>query len=148
MLTSALNVKVIGIQTNVGESSLRARRSDGNSNKGRARQLCFLGGRAPECGEIIGVLKKLKHGMSAALAGSQNADEEDCKTDHAPRVAAMENEEVATLTATIETNLRQGDLVTGVDSLSEIHTSVASSEIWFREDLGSARGWRSAASAG
>ena len=58
----------------------------------------------------------VKDGMSAALAGSQKADEEDCKTDHAPRVAATENEEVATLTATIETNLRQGDLVTGVDS--------------------------------
>ena len=45
---------------------------------------------------------------------SQKAVEEDRKTDLAPLVAAMENEEVATLTAAIETNLRQGDLETWV----------------------------------
>ena len=35
--------------------------------------------------------------------------------------AATENEEVATLTAAIETNLRQGDLESEVNSISEIH---------------------------
>ena len=48
--------------------------------------------------------------MPADLADSLKAD--------APLVAATENEEVATLTATIETNLWQGDLETGVGSLS------------------------------
>ena len=55
--------------------------------------------------------------MPVDLADSQKADEEDRKTDHAPLVAATENEEVATLTATIETNFRQGDLETGVDGM-------------------------------
>ena len=44
------------------------------------------------------------------------ADEEDRKTDHAPLVTAKENE-VVTMTATIETNLRQGDLETGADGM-------------------------------
>ena len=57
------------------------------------------------------------------LADSLKADEEDRKTDHAPLVAAKENEEVATLTATIETNLQLGDLETGVDSLSDDQAS-------------------------
>ena len=48
-----------------------------------ARQLCHLSGYAPESGEIIGILK-LKDGVST-----------DRKTDHAPLVAAKENEEVA-----------------------------------------------------
>ena len=52
------------------------------------------------------------------VADSQKADEKDRKTDHAPLVAATENDEVATLTATIGTNLRRGDLETGVGSLS------------------------------
>ena len=36
---------------------------------------------------------------------------------------------------TIETNLWQGDLGDGVDSDSEIQTSVAPAEIWLRDDL-------------
>ena len=47
--------------------------------------------------------------MPADLADSQKADEEDRKSDHAPLVAVTKNE-VTTVTATIETNLRQGDL--------------------------------------
>ena len=100
----------------------------------KARQLCHLGGHAPESGEIMGILQKLKDDMSAGLADYQKADEEGRKSDHATLVAAKENE-VAKLTATIETNLMQGDLETGVASLSEIQTSVAPSEIWLREDL-------------
>ena len=62
----------------------------------------------PTCGgEIIGILKKLK---DTWLADSQKA-------------------------VTIETNLRQGDLGLGVDTLSEFEKSVAPSEIWLREDL-------------
>ena len=52
-------------------------------------------------GEIIGVLKKLK---DTELADSQKA-------------------------VTIETSLQQGDLGVGVDSPSEIHTSLTPSEI-------------------
>ena len=70
--------------------------------------------------------------MPAGLADTLKADEEDRKTDPA---AATENEEVATLTATVETNLQQGDLETRVASLSEIQTSVSSFETWLREDL-------------
>ena len=55
--------------------------------------------------------------MSDDLADSLKADAEDRKIDHAPLVAATEDEEVATLTATIETNLRQGDLETEVDGM-------------------------------
>ena len=55
--------------------------------------------------------------MPADLAESLKADEEDRKTDHAPLVAATENQEVATLTATIQTNLRQGNLAVEVDSM-------------------------------
>ena len=55
--------------------------------------------------------------MSADLADSLEADEEDRKSDHTTLVQVKENE-VATLTATIETNLWQGDLETGVGSLS------------------------------
>ena len=82
----------------------------------RARQLCYLGGHVPQSGEVIGILK-LKEDMPTDLAESLKADEEVRKTDHAPLVAVTENEEVATLTATIETNLRQ-DLETGVGSLT------------------------------
>ena len=77
----------------------------------RARQLCCLGGHAPQSGEICGLLKKLKDGMPADLA------EEDCKTDHAPLVALTKNVEVATLTADDQTNLLQGDLETWVDGM-------------------------------
>ena len=45
--------------------------------------------------------------MPTDLADSLKADEEDRKTDHAPLVQVKANE-VATVTATIETNLRQG----------------------------------------
>ena len=57
-------------------------------------------------GEIIGILK-LKDDMSAALANSLRADE-DRKSDHTTLVQVKENEEVATLTATIETNTLAG----------------------------------------
>ena len=75
----------------------------------RARQLCYLGGHAPQSGVIVGILQKLKDDMPADLADSQ-ADEEHRKTDREPFFTAKENEEVATVTATIETNLRQGHL--------------------------------------
>ena len=74
----------------------------------RARQLCCLGGHAPQSGEIIG-RQKLKDGMPANLADSLKGDEEDRKTDHAALVQVMENE-VVMLTATVETNLGQSDL--------------------------------------
>ena len=96
----ALTVKVVEILTS----------ADPAVSWLRARQPSCLGGRAPQSGEIIGILQKLKDVMAADLADSLKADEEDRKSDHAPLVAATENEEVATLTATIETNLRQGDL--------------------------------------
>ena len=82
----------------------------------RARQLCHLGGHAPQSGEIIGIWK-LKGGMPGDLADSQKPDEEDRKSAHAPLVAGKENEEVATVTATIETNIRQGDFGVEVDSV-------------------------------
>ena len=62
--------------------------------------------------------------MPAALANSLKADVEDRRSDHVPLVAATENEEVATLTATIETNLRQGR-----------QACVAPSELWLRDNL-------------
>ena len=34
----------------------------------RARQLHYLGGHAPQTGEIVGILKKLKDGMPTDLA--------------------------------------------------------------------------------
>ena len=55
--------------------------------------------------------------MPAALANSLTAVE-DRKGDHTTLVQVKENEVVATLTATIGTNIRQGDLETGVGSLS------------------------------
>ena len=73
----------------------------------RARQLCYLDGHVPQSGEIVGILRKLKDDMPTDLADSLKADEEDRKTDHAPLVQVKANE-VATVTATIETNLRQG----------------------------------------
>ena len=60
---------------------------------------------------------KLKDDMRAALANSLKAVE-DRKSDHTTLVQVKENEEVATLTATIETNLRQGDIATEVSSFS------------------------------
>ena len=79
----------------------------------RARQLCYLGP---------------KDGMPADLANSLKADEEDRKTDHAPLVVT-ENEEVATLTATIETNLQQGDLETRLCSFSGDQASSSRSSL-------------------
>ena len=66
--------------------------------------------------EIIGILKS-KDDMPVDLDDSLKADEEDRKSNHATLVAVTENDEVATLTATIETNLQQGDFETGVGSL-------------------------------
>ena len=62
-------------------------------------------------GETIGILQ-LKGGMPADFANSLKADETDHRSDHSPLVSVTENEEVATLTATIETNLQQGDIAT------------------------------------
>ena len=78
----------------------------------RARQLCYLGGHAPESGEIIGICRSLKDDMSADLADSLKAGEEDRKSDHATLVAAKENE-VATLTATRRTSGRVRSLRDG-----------------------------------
>ena len=91
----------------------------------RARQLCHLCGHAPQSGEIIGVLK-LKDDMPADLADTLNADDEDHKTDRAPLVAVTENEEVSTLTATIETNLRQGGAVVKEEVATESCSAEAS----------------------
>ena len=77
----ALNVKEMEVQTSADPAVLWL----------RARQLCYLGGHAPESGEIIGVLQKLKDDMSTDLADSLKADEEDRKSDHATLVAAKEN---------------------------------------------------------
>ena len=64
-------------------------------------------GYAPQSGEIIGILKQL---MAA------QKEDEDRKANHTGLVAAKE--EIATLTATIETKLaRQGDLAVEVGSL-------------------------------
>ena len=57
---SALNVKVKEIQTTDVSTVLWL----------KARQLCHLGGHAPESGEIIGILQKLKDSMPADLADS------------------------------------------------------------------------------
>ena len=54
-------------------------------------------------------LLKLNDDMPTDLANSLKANED------APLVSVTENEEVATLTATIETNLRQGDIATEVE---------------------------------
>ena len=64
-------------------------------------------------GEIMGLLK-LKADTPADLTNSLKADDEDRTTDHAKHVQVKKTEEVATLTATIETNLRQGDIATEV----------------------------------
>ena len=52
------------------------------------------------------------------ISESLKTDEEDRKTDHAPLVAVTENEKVSTLMATIETNLRQGDIGVEVDGVT------------------------------
>ena len=85
-----------------------------------------MGGHAPESGEIIGIVQKLKDDMSADPADSQKADEKDRWSDHVTLVQAKDNE-IATLTATI-----QGDLGVEVDSmkgdLAETENSFAGDE--------------------
>ena len=61
--------------------------------------------------------RQLKDDMPADLANSLKADE-GRKSDHTTLVHVKEIDEVATLTATIETNFQQGDLKTSVCSLS------------------------------
>ena len=65
-------------------------------------------GYAPQSGDIVGLLKQL---MAA------QKEEEDRKANQAGLIAAKE-EEITTLTATIETKLtQQGDLAAEVESL-------------------------------
>ena len=109
----ALNVKVNEIQTSADPAVFWL----------KARHLCFLDGRSPQSGEIMGLLKLEDH-VPAALANSLKEDEEDRRSDHAPLVAVTEIEVVAMLTATIETNLGQGRQI-----------CVAPSELWLRDDL-------------
>ena len=59
--------------------------------------------------------------MTCPLADTLNADEEDRKSDRAPLVAVTENE-VATVTATIETNVRQGGAVVKEEVATETET--------------------------
>ena len=70
-------------------------------------------------GEIMDLLK-LKDDVPADLANSLKADE-DRKSDHTTLVQVKENEGVATLTATIETNFR-GDGAPGASSETEDHS--------------------------
>ena len=70
-------------------------------------------GYAPQSGEIIGILKQLKDEMSEDLAAAHKEEE----ANYAGLIAAKE--EIATLTATIETKLtRQGNLAVEVGSLN------------------------------
>ena len=115
--TSALNVKVVRKQARVNgrrnldstsvdvavwlESTMN-RVSDGD----RSTSLSFLSCSALQ--RIIGIPKQLK---------AVQKEEEDRKANHAEIVAAKK-EDIATLTATIETKLaRQGDLAVEVESL-------------------------------
>ena len=77
-------------------------------------------------GQIIGILMKSKDDMTADLD-----DEEDRKSDHATLVAAYENE-VATLTAAIETNSGK---VTWCRGELPFRDSNTCRSIWVREDL-------------
>ena len=61
-------------------------------------------------------LPKSQDDIPADPADSLKEDEKDRKTNHAPLVAVTENE-VVTLTATIETNFRQGDIGVEVDGM-------------------------------
>ena len=54
----ALSVQVMEIQTSADPAVLWL----------RARQLCHLGSHAPQSGEIVGILQKLKDDMPADLA--------------------------------------------------------------------------------
>ena len=110
------------LQSHVG-SAIRtvAMSSEKVSDSDRSTFLSFLSGGdrqgyAPQSGEIIGILMQLKDDLSEDLAASQK-EEEDRKANHAGLIAAKE-EEIATLTATIETKLaRQGNLAVEVESL-------------------------------
>ena len=66
---------------------------------------------------------------------SPTADEEDRRSDHVPLAVVTENE-VATVTATMETNLRQGDLETEVDGMEG---DVTETETEINEALSSGR---------
>ena len=122
---SALEKGVSGssfLQSRVGSAIRKvAMSSQKVSDSDRSTLLSFLSvgdrqGYAPKSGEIIGILKQLKDEMSEDLAGAQNV-EEDRKANHAGLIAAKE-EEIATLTSTIETKLtRQGNLAVEVQSL-------------------------------
>ena len=59
--------------------------------------------------------------MPVDFSDSLKADEEDRKTDHAPLVQVKANE-VATVTATIETNLQQGGAVVKEEVATETET--------------------------
>ena len=94
--------------------------SDGRTNK--CRSSCLVAQSAPA---LLPRLSCTSEGrdpwlqtddMPADLADSLKANEEDRKTDYAPLVQVKENE-VVMLTATIETNLRQGDLGVEVDGM-------------------------------
>ena len=87
----------------------------------RARHLCYLDGHAPQSGEIVGLVE-LNDDMPTDLADSPKVDEEDRKTDHAPLVQVKANW-AATVTATIETNLRQGGAV-----VKEVATETGTAE--------------------
>ena len=66
-------------------------------------------------------LLKLEDYVPAALANFPKADEEDGKSDRAPLVQVKANW-VATVTATIETNLGQGGAVVKEDVATETET--------------------------
>jgi len=110
------------LQSHIGSAIRKvAMSSEKVSDSDRSTLLSFLSsgdrqGYAPQSGEIIGILKQLKDEMSADLAAAQK-EEEDRKANHAGLIAAKK-EEIATLTATIETKLtRQGNLAVEVESL-------------------------------
>ena len=149
---SALNVKVMRTQARVnGESnhvstsvdvavwleSTMNRASDGD----RSTLLSFLSCGALQSGEIIGILKQSK---------AVQKEEEDRKANHAEIVAAKK-EDIATVTATIETKLaRQGDVAVEVESLkndvadqelaAKLAESSGQSSEW--EERQESRAWR------
>ena len=77
------------------------------SDDDRSTSFSFLAlsasqGYAPQSGEIMGILKQLMDEMTEDLAAAQK-EEGDRKANHSGLIAAKE--EIATLTATIETKL-------------------------------------------
>ena len=110
------------LQSRVGSAFRKvATSSEKVSDSDRSTLLSFLSigdrqGYAPKSGEIIGILKQLKDEMSEDFAAAQKV-EEDRKANHAGLIAAKE-EEIATLTSTIQTKLtRQSNLAVEVESL-------------------------------